>query len=400
MSLEQNKHSTPISYFAPTGKGSDQLLQYPFAHPEGSFMTDGEVVTVLPNDPTAFFEAAGQMLAERGLPSLSQRIPVLAYGANWSPARFSEKMDTYGPVPPEMQADLQTAPMLAVTVPDVEVVWHGGIGQTGSTFAELYRGPEVEGTAAAAVIQYLTPEQFAKVSASEGETYNVTIVPVTGEDGTTIKAIGFTAGQSDILLKNGKPVRVEAPDRETDSDNAMTARQAVAFMLENAGQAIGFRDPEQLIEANTKPGVSFAEKLARQRGVNKLLAEIGLLTEFSYVDENGNTPSAYGRVEFTGLQTPGHTPYITRESDGKHLPLVQMPEMVLARLQPPKEQLRVLIKDEADAIQARAVQRGKLVTRKRAEEIAAQKFSVVHKLRDRAITQLARTLDIAKMDNK
>src|SRR4051812_38476127 len=101
-----------IAFYAP--QGEYQNLQYPFQRPEGSFVLHGEQVIEAPNEYDAFKAASDELLAKVGLPPLSERIPVIAYGANSNPARLHEKMSAYGDK--SAQAAMQVVPNIIATI--------------------------------------------------------------------------------------------------------------------------------------------------------------------------------------------------------------------------------------------------------------------------------------------
>ncbi len=315
--MHNHKTETLVTAFTPQGSEAEVLLQYPFARPEGSFMTDGETVTPVPSEYPAFREAVDAMLDSQGMPVLADRIPVVAYGANVSPAKFKEKMGKYGDA--AIQTELQTVPMLAVEVPDSMVVWHGKPGQSGGVFSELYKGEDTEGESARAVVQFLTNEQLALLHATEGVTYHLAPVDVQTADGTTLHALAYVAGTSSMLVKDGKPVTVKTG---TESGReGMTAREAVAFMLEHAGYTLGVQAPEELIALNV--GKKLAEKKAHQKTIETELRKQGLNREFSHP---GQQEGYYGRADFNGLNQVGHNPSV-----------LHFAEESLARLRPTRE---------------------------------------------------------------
>lgn len=289
----------------PTGVGPEALFEYPYARPEGSFITDGKNVFTLPSEHATFFQASQDYLSAEGLPLMDKRIPVIAYGANVSPAKIRDKMAKYGS--PMMQQEMQTIPMLAVDVPNSQVVWHGKPGQSGGVFAELYSGESVEGENASAVVQYLTVEQLGVMHTTEGETYRFVPLTVNTVDGEKLRAFAYVAGSSQVLVKDGKPVPVTIPGREvTPGPSGMTVHEAVAYMLEHGGGGleVHMRSPEGLIRANV--GKKLATRKLRQEAVRVELTRLGMSRAFSHP----HSDTYIGRADFVSPQYPGHTPEV------------------------------------------------------------------------------------------
>lgn len=357
--------STPVESFAPEGSEAERLLQYPFARPEGSFFTNGYEVTTLPSDYDAFCQAADDMLTKHGLPLLSERVPVVAYGANVSPAKFEEKMRKYGS--PSVQPELQAVPMLMVDVPNSQVVWHGKPGQAGSVFSELFEGPETQGKTAHAALQFMTTEQVALMHATEGVTYHFTPVDVQTKDGVLIHAVAYVAGQSSMLLKDGKPVSMKVTPNDTTE--GMTAREAVAYMLEHAGQALGIEAPEELIALNA--GKKLIEKKANQSAIETVLREQGLSAEFSHPAQQD---WYYGRADFNELNHVGHNPR-----------LLHLAEESLARIRPSKQDI-----DEA-TMKIMAATAG--MSEQEARRKARAQLDIMQVLRGRHRAELQERLD-------
>lgn len=355
---------TSVASFAPQGTEAERLLQYPFARPEGSFYTDGETVTVLPDNYQDFYGAAEEMLHSQGLPGLAKRAPVVAYGANVSPGKLAEKMSKYGGE--AIQPELQAVPMLSVDVPDSQVVWHGKPGQSGSVFAELYKGPETVGTAARAVVQFLTNEQIALLHATEGVTYHFAPTEVRTLDGTLLPAIAYVAGRSSMLMKDSKPVTVKLPS--TGESSSMTAREAVSFMLKHAGEALGVELPEDLIALNA--GKTLAQKKAHQAAIESGLREQELSRTFSHPDQES---WHYGRADFNDLHNVGHNPAV-----------LHLAEESLARLRPGRE----AIEQAAEQI---AIATG--VPMDEARQKARVKLDIMHSIRNRHRAELQERLD-------
>lgn len=144
-------------------------LGYPFARPEGSFLfVDGDVLP-LKNMVRGLTDASvkaengwqrvGDYLAGRGLagiPPMSARTGVLAYGANGAPERLTYKFKAFPPgcVIPVVQATLR----------DFDVVHASHFSSYGSVPATLERSP---GTAAQVAVTYLDDRQLARMHETE-----------------------------------------------------------------------------------------------------------------------------------------------------------------------------------------------------------------------------------------
>lgn len=310
-----NLQTALVAEYAPIGTSAEQLLQYPFARPDHSYCTDGETVTVMPDTFSAFTVAADELLTQRGVPVLAERTPVVAYGANASPVKLTGKMGGKF-TPEELRGELQIVPSIMAEMDETAIVWHGKPGQTGSVFAELYRSPETAGVVSSCFVQFLTNEQIALLHASEGVTYHFAPLSVrVGSDSHQMEALAYVAGMSEVLLdKAGKPILVKPLTKEA-GEVTMTAHEAVAYMLENAGEAVETVNPIEYIETAPK---TLAEKKARQAKVRKALGEAGLSAEFSFPGTVRR-----GRADFNG-------------SDGHANPAepysIQLMEDVLSRL--------------------------------------------------------------------
>lgn len=274
----------------------EKQLAYPFHQPEQSYLTDGRSVELMSDTFGDFCATADTYLAARQLPLLADRIPIIAYGANASPARLQAKMAAFGS--PEMQPSLQTVPNIVATIKDTAIVWHGTPGQVGSTFAELYRGEDTKGVNAHCFVQFMTAEQVALLHATEGVTYHVIDVPaLLGSDEQEVTTKAYVAGQSSVLLKDGQPVQVSRPGVEK-ALSAMSAEEAVTFMLGRAATEAGTRAVREYVAEGQK--MSLAESKERQRRVAKALTAAGVSRMFSFPGAN---KEYYGRADLAGLQS-------------------------------------------------------------------------------------------------
>lgn len=293
-----NSASASVIEYTPQGSRAERLLEYPFARPGYSYFTDGTEVLRAPEDTASFMDAADEYLAARGLALMADRTPVIAYGANASPFKLADKMGGKF-TPDELRAELQVVPNIRAELVDTAIVWHGKPGQTGSTFAELYRSEDTKGVVSECFVQYLTDEQVALLHATEGVTYHFATVEANiGSDRQPLEALAYVAGSSQVLLEDEKPVLVKPLTKDaTDNATTMTATQAVAYMLENASEVVAVTEPQTYIE--TAP-LTLVEKKARQETVRAKLAELGLSKDFVFPEANRR-----GRADFNGPK--GHT---------------------------------------------------------------------------------------------
>lgn len=318
-----NSVVTPVEAYASTPGDAYAALDYPFLRPEGSFYTDGENVTKMPDELEAFMREANIKLAETGLPLIEDRIPVIGYGSNVSPARLREKMNAYGPY--DFADELQTVPMLRASMQDIMTVWHGTPSSTGSAFAEVYDGPEAKGEQAECVVQFLTKEQLAFIHKTEGSTYHFAPLEATTIDGQVVQAYAYVANKSHILLKDGKPVSMKLPNQQ--GGEGMTAREAVAHMLEMAGSAAPVRTPEELVDAYGATNI-------KGRGAYKAALVAAMNQNNTVQSFSFNAPVYAGRADFSSVANSGHATEI-----------IEMPEQVLARLRPDMDAYKALVSE-------------------------------------------------------
>lgn len=301
--------------YAPQNTGIFEAIDYPFARPETSYLSDGELVHELSDNYDVFQKQADAMLSAKGLPLLNDRVAVIGYGANVGPYRFTEKMEAFSS--DETRSELVTAPMLKVSLKDMAIVWHGTPGRKGTTFAELYDGEWANGQEAECFVQYLTKEQLATMHTTEGATYHV--VPVTAEtkDGHTVQSLAYVAGTSNVLLRNGNPIHVAVPGRSHNHDSAMLQREALAHMFRGI-DFHGVESAEDLVGLFAQ--ASDEDKTALVAEARAQLFEVKRSTTYSY-----QAPYYFGRLDFNSLKkftnTLAHTPDV-----------LVLPEISLGRL--------------------------------------------------------------------
>lgn len=299
----------PIEDYKPS---SDyEVLHYPFDRPQYSFITNGDSVEQLPDGLSDFIAASNAILQPLGLPLMDQRIPVVAYGANSNPHRLMQKMSAYGDA--TTQAERLIVPNALAEIPNAAVVWHGKPGRSGSTFAELYTGDDVAGENTLCHVSFLTPIQLALMHTTEGVTYHLTRIDAhIGPD--SFAAYAYLAGRSHILLWDGLPVRVRRAG-EVAPPNAMTAEEAVNYMVGATGQNLGAKE---LVDSMRHMDLS--DKIERQAAIQTQLARLGISRAFSWPHGDGY----YGRAHL----------------EFNHGHIVRMAEQVAEPLRPKDKSLR------------------------------------------------------------
>jgi len=298
----------PVTNFGEQAARVEELLAYPGSRPDGNFLLTADHVKAAFESHEAFVAEADTALAAADQPLIAERIPILAYGANANPPRMLAKLAKYGIV-----GEQAMVPYANVTVPNAAAVWHGQPGQTGSIFAELYKGEEVEGGQLTTHLSYLTPTQAAVVHASEGVTYALTSVEAQVGNQTPQQVLAYAALESTVLLQNGQPVGVEGLSNSTPL-TTMTAREAVAYILSQPGMAetAEAETPEELVEKGLV--LKLVERKARQTAIGQQLAALGLRRDYQFpaaatdivprlalASQVGNAVSVHG--EATGAQS-------------------------------------------------------------------------------------------------
>ncbi len=362
MSTEQ----IPVTSFEPPANIVEQVLSYPYERPRGSYFTNGDMVTLLSDDPTLFKQRANALLAAQNLPSLEQRIPVIAYGSNMSPAEFKVKMAKY----PETTDDklMQAAPMLAAKIPDTEVVWHGKLSSKGGLFADIYNGQLAKGKTSNVLIEYLTKEQLLILHVSEGTNYTFTRKTVELADGTTAQAFLYQPHETTYLEKGGHPIPVAGiVDAASAKVPPMTASEAMAYILEQVGDIAGAKTPEEFVQNNKD--LPLKPRQERRRQVAQKLAALNVS-----VDHDAKVPYSIGRVDFNDLTHPDLTPHI-----------VQLPEMLFKTMRPGRERLE----EEAEVVKTEKLKKGEEITYEETIYWAMVRLDPVFKLRNRWMTEIA-----------
>lgn len=271
----------------PSASLNDDPLLYPGVRPETSFLLDGEDVFAVDavntdgrldfsiSSPDGSRMSLNEYLAEHGVASMEDRIPILGYGANMCPASIKSKFTKIG------RPDGGIVPTVYADLHGYDVVWSGGPGINGNFIANLYTGPETQDTTATVGINFLTQEQLLVMHATE-LSYDLTTVEVV-VDGVTIKALVY-AGVDDILIREGKPVAVdtikaegrtlEGSNTQTLLDEMLSDEAIVAVLTEDEIIPKGTGTSGYIAQARELASVQGA-KLARKKAVHGVLSKLG-----------------------------------------------------------------------------------------------------------------------------
>jgi hypothetical protein len=282
----------PVDAYATAGDRIDEALDYPGPRPRGSFLTDGEKVHSLPDDPKEFHVAADMLLGAEGLPPINHRIPVLSYGKNASPAHLRAKFSGYKPyagiydVEPLMDPHHQAVPHLSVNLPGKLAVWHGVPGWNGSLFAELYASDDPDHSLDTH-IAYYTEDQLSKIYATEGPTYDLSVSEMDVRNSTNGRVIeplivsAFVGNQSNILQWNGKPVTIRGLGNNAPAMPSASAFDAVGSML--AATEMGTADRTRVGGfISAMMSLPRPERIARQELMQKKLQTLGMSREYTF----------------------------------------------------------------------------------------------------------------------
>jgi hypothetical protein len=166
---------------------------------------DRDRLTVTLEDGTPVDE----VLAGVGLPTLAERVPVLAYGSNRSPHTLGLKFAHHGYDPP---GGTVAVPVLAGTLTGLDVV-AAGLSSQGFIYADVAPSP---GTEISVLLTLLDPEQAAAIHDSEGVgrgLYDCALVSgfSVGGAGAALDVLAY-AGRHPVFLSpdTGTPVAFAA----------------------------------------------------------------------------------------------------------------------------------------------------------------------------------------------
>lgn len=325
---------------------SSTPLNYPGQRHDGNFLlVDGEALNDVSQHPAEALAQFDELLAEKGLPLIADRIPVLAFGRNASPTGAASKIEKFGHG--EMTpGDLGTVPMLRGALPAHDVVWHGRPGQVGNYFAELIDTPKAPDAHVEVWVQFLSTEQLAIIHTSEGLTYELSEIPhVDLGDGIVIDTVGYTAREASVALdENGRPISVAGIDRDGHDGESLTVREMLEKTLGSGAVELALGKRQTADEYITEgQGMKLKERKARQTVVDTALIEQSLKRPFRYEGEG----LRFGRADFTSLPRG-----ITGEPS--HQTLIPMMEQHIAAIRPSKEALENGAVDPAKLIRKRA----------------------------------------------
>lgn len=276
-------------------------FEYPGARREGNFLVvggSGEVIA-MPASPRAAFDVLDEYLSARELPTLSDRIPVLAFGSNASPAGISRKMAILAEEDGD-NSTFVTVPMLSATLAGHDVVWHGRPAQKGGIFAELLKSNDTKDTDVAVVVQFLTDEQLQAVHKKEGPTYGIGLVEgIDLGEGLLIDALAYIAEDASVLLdETGAPIAVSGINRNRSNLEVMNARQALSHILgsraviETLGRPY---DPDEFLQEGR--ALELPRRKSRQLQVQRALNRDLLTWPYRYASRTAR----YKRTDFESL---------------------------------------------------------------------------------------------------
>lgn len=305
-------------------------LDYPGRRYENNFITDNEKLFDIPSTTPEAFDAIEAYLEEKCLPSLSERIPVICYGANVSPGAMTSKFGKYPTEGTDVSyEEMHTVPVLYGSIKGSDVVWHGRPAQAGGYFAELYEGDTTKDTTVQVAVEFLTPEQLAVMHTTEGDTYGVSSTEVTLPDGYKVEGLFYGAREASILLDPaGEPISVAGVKREGSERSVMTPAQALDYTLSSDAvrERLGEKTTDEyLTEAGELP---LKDKKALQVLVQRALQAEGKSVA---INHPALTERNYGRTNFISLPR-GVT------SAKAHSNNLELMETSIARIRLPKEE--------------------------------------------------------------
>lgn len=287
-------HLEPIASvtdFLSASQNNDPLL-YPGQRPESSYLTDGRgiynIETQITEEGLQFFmtDASGarmpvdEYLRQAGVPTMDERIPVLAFGANVSPGSLASKFKKVG------RDDALIIPTIYASLPGHDVVWSGGPGVRGNLIAILYEGEETKDTSVNVAVNFLTREQLLVMHATE-LSYDLSSVDVDvrtngAQGGAKIRAY-YYCGNDNVYLRDGKPVAVgsiNATGRTLPGESTEKLLDEL-FADPDIMAAVAGKHPE-LQDATARDFVNFvktledpAARLTLKREIHAVIADLG-----------------------------------------------------------------------------------------------------------------------------
>lgn len=354
-------------------------LDYPGRRYERNFITDNETLFDIPSATPEAFDAIEEYLKEKNLPPLSERIPVIAYGANVSPGAMTSKFSKY-PIEGTNVSyeEMHTVPVVYGAIEGSDVVWHGRPAQAGGYFAELYQAEETKDTTVQVAVEFLTPEQLAVMHTTEGDTYGVSSTDVTLPDGYTIEGIFYGAREASVLLDAiGEPISVAGVQRAGSDRRVMTPTQAMGYTLSTDAVR------EKLGQITTDEYVAeVAELPLKDRKALQVLVQRALQLEGKSAPINHPSLKErnYGRTNFISLPRGV-------ESAKAHSNRVELMEQSIARIRLPKE-------DRERKISERRTQRPNVA--EKLHRVAVDPAERLRELNTNALTDPNRAKALAK----
>lgn len=257
---------TPVSEWQPARKFPET---YPGKFPHTSYLLcDDRVHPILPGDgPFGYrvrtasgWEPADVFLRHRGVPPLSHRIPVLAYGANRNPATLHIKLHDYR----QGQSPSSCIPVLRGRLSGADVVACGLHGQ-GYLYGELLMAEEYTGSTILDVaILLLDTEQLRVMNDSEGirsGLYVLAAVPgvsVEGKEGTAAP-LAYVANQRVWISRAlSSPIAYSSVPAVGRSLPGMNATEILGHVIDTLGLA-----PEIVAATALEDSPSLAAELAK-----------------------------------------------------------------------------------------------------------------------------------------
>lgn len=262
-----------VTEFRSAAQDNDPLL-YPGERPETSYVTDGmsvRAIDVANIDDTLVFtiedeegpRPLDEYLHAQGVPTIEDRIPVLAFGANMSPSSLKSKFTKVG------RPDAHVIPTIYGALPGHDVVWSSGPGVNGNPIAILYEGEETKDTTVQVGVNFLTREQMIVMHATE-LAYNLSSVTVEVAD-KPIKAY-YYAGHDSVYTADTHPVAIESIPAEGRVLTEASAEGLVDDVMQHDGvqTAIKTLQPDATVE-NARDYVVLAESLKSVPGARLAL---------------------------------------------------------------------------------------------------------------------------------
>lgn len=307
------------------------ILDYPGRRYDKNFITNNEVLVDIPDSTPEAINAIEKYLEENNLPSLSERIPVVSYGANVSPGAMTSKFGKYSTEGTNATyQEMHTVPVLYGAIEGSDVVWHGRPGQGGGYFSELYEGDVTKDVQVQVAVGFLTPEQVAVMHTTEGTTYGVSSTEVTFSDGYKMEGIFYGAREASILLDSkGEPISVAGVQRSRAQFETMTPAQALGYTLSSTAvkEALGEKTVDDYVGEGKS--MNLREKKARQAIVQSALEAEGKSMQIRHPALDSVD---YGRANFISM--PRGVQALKTHSD-----TVQLMEESIARIRPDKDEL-------------------------------------------------------------